>query len=99
MERDKISHSTTTWKPKKCEFQKIEVAKARKNSSVKWHFPRLYIGVAQQCTSGARCPPWKQHLYLPAPAEYVSILIPPPYIDEKLLGLLLFRSARVIWCH
>ena len=30
----------------KCEFYKIKVAKARKISSVKRHFPRLFIGVA-----------------------------------------------------
>ena len=30
----------------KIEFHKIKVAKARKNSSVRRHFPRLYIGVA-----------------------------------------------------
>ena len=27
----------------KCEFHKIKVAKARKNSSVRLHFPRLYV--------------------------------------------------------
>ena len=48
----------------KCEYHKIQVAKARKYSSVKRHFPRLCIGVAQQCYSDARCSPWKQHLYL-----------------------------------
>ena len=42
---------------KKIEFHKINVAKAQKNSSVRRHCPRLYIRVAQQCTSGARCPP------------------------------------------
>ena len=30
----------------KCEFHKIKVAKARKNSSVARHFPRLYIWIA-----------------------------------------------------
>ena len=30
----------------RCEFYKIKVAKARKISSVKRHFPRLFIGVA-----------------------------------------------------
>ena len=30
----------------KCEFYKIKVAKVRKISSVKRHFPRLFIGVA-----------------------------------------------------
>ena len=42
----KVFTGTTTWKSKKCEFHKIKVAKARKNSSLRWHFPRLYIGVA-----------------------------------------------------
>ena len=30
----------------KCEFYKIKVAKERKNSSERLHFPRLYIGAA-----------------------------------------------------
>ena len=30
----------------KYEFHKIKVAKARKNSSVRRYFPKLYIGVA-----------------------------------------------------
>ena len=30
----------------KYEFSKIKVAEARKNSAVRRHFPRLYIGVA-----------------------------------------------------
>ena len=31
---------------KKCEFHNIKVAKAWKNSSVRWHFSRLYLEVA-----------------------------------------------------
>ena len=59
----------------KFEFLLIKVAKAWKNSSVRRHFPRLYIGVALQCSSVARCPPWKQHLYLLPPNKFLYLYL------------------------
>ena len=51
----------------KCEFHKIKVAKARKNSSVRLHFPRLYRG---SVAVFFRCSLFTMEaISLPAPAE------------------------------
>ena len=66
------------WNPKIwISLHKTKVAKARKNSSVRRHFPRfyiyIYIWVAKQYTSVARCPLWKQHLYLLLPNKFLYL--------------------------
>ena len=68
----KVFTSTTTcpWKPEDVNFLKLKVAKARKNSSVRRHFPKLFIGVSLQCTSYASCLPWKQHFNLLPPNKF-----------------------------
>ena len=82
----------------KCVFDKLKVAKARKISSVKRHFPGLFIGVAQQCSSGARCPPWQQHLYLLPPNKFYQVSYYPVVPGEKVSAVMFVNNFQLMLC-
>ena len=68
-----------------------------KNSSVMALSEDIYIYGGAYVAVHFRCSlPTMEATSVPAPAEYISILIPPSYIDETLLGQLLSRGASGI---
>ena len=100
--REATSYMTT----RKFEFHKIKVAKARKNSSVRRHFPRLYsyrgsVAVHFRCSLSTM-----EATSLPAPCRisFTRLVIIPLVPGEKVSAVMFCKqflayAVHIDWCY